>query len=292
FTLNSVFMNSLKYLYCVFISLYCIDTLNAQIVAPSETNLNLEWSKDLAYAQPQVNGGALAIRMINQNSVPVFHYSFYSEGRAKLEFYDLEYEVFSGFEAYAKLNLQALGNELVSSVYYTLEGNQPITGFYICPFKKEGNVISKLVSFKYKIISSEPFAGSNTISQAKRSAANSVLGTGEWYKIRVNKDGIFRISGSLLATWGIDINSLDPRTLKIYGHHGGMLPEKVASPRPHDLPENAILVMGENDGKMDPSDEIFFYAQGPDKWKRDLNLNRFKHETNIYEDYTYYFLTF
>ena len=56
--------------------------------------------------------------------------------------------------------------------------------------------------------------------------------------------------------------------------------------------ENAIFIEGEQDGVFDNEDYILFYAQGPDHWE--INNNQFKlskHNTNIYSDYAYYFIT-
>jgi hypothetical protein len=42
-----------------------------------------------------------------------------------------------------------------------------------------------------------------------------------------------------------------------------MLPEKNGDACPDDLLENAIVVVGESDGKFNTGDYILFYAVGP-----------------------------
>jgi hypothetical protein len=41
-------------------------------------------------------------------------------------------------------------------------------------------------------------------------------------------------------------------------------------PAPLDLVENAILIMGEDDGRFDESDYIIFYGRGVNFWEYNL----------------------
>jgi len=84
----------------------------------------------------------------------------------------------------------------------------------------------------------------------KRSSTKSVLADGKWIKFSITDDGFYRIDAIWLKNAGINISDFDPRTIKIYGTHGGMLPEANSAFRYDDLPENAIQVIGENDGKI------------------------------------------
>lgn len=120
---------------------------------------------------------------------------------------------------------------------------------------------------------------------------NSVLSTGTWYKMAIPKNGVYKIDFNQLRQLGIDMNTIDPRTIKIYGNPGGMLPQANATPRPVDLIENAILVQGEADGVFNSSDQVLFYAQGPDKQAFDISSKAFSYELNLYADRNYYFLT-
>ncbi|MEN9345271.1 MAG: type secretion system sortase PorU, partial [Bacteroidota bacterium] len=129
-------------------------------------------------------------------------------------------------------------------------------------------------------------------STAKRAAANSVLANGQWLKISVTQDGIYKLDAQWFQTQGIDISKIDPRTIQLYSHQGGMLSELNAVPRPNDLPENAILVTGESDGKFDANDYVLFYAQSPNVWQFDPTSKRFKHQIHFYSEKTYLFLTY
>ena len=90
--------------------------------------------------------------------------------------------------------------------------------------------------------------------------SGSVLATGNWYKLGVNADGVYKINHSFLKKMGIDPSKIDPRNIKVFGNPGGMLPQKNSIERVQDLQENAILVIGESDGKFDKNDYILFYV--------------------------------
>jgi hypothetical protein len=119
----------------------------------------------------------------------------------------------------------------------------------------------------------------------------SVLQAGNWYKMAVEKTGVYRISFDLLKKMGIDPAKINPQHLKIFGLEGGMLPQSNSVARPTDLVEAAILVNGEDDGKFDKADYILFYAEGPDRDDFDLTRGIFSYENNLYTDRNFYFLT-
>lgn len=122
-------------------------------------------------------------------------------------------------------------------------------------------------------------------------AQESVLASGIWYKLAIDKNGVYKINYDLLRKIGVDVNSINPYHIKIYGNGGGMLPQANNTDRASDLIENAIVVTGEEDGKFNPQDFILFYGEGPDKSSFDLKKNIFFYERNLYDDHNYYFLT-
>ncbi len=129
--------------------------------------------------------------------------------------------------------------------------------------------------------------------QALRKASdsgNSILSSGEWYKIPVARSGVYKIDHNYLKSAGMNISAINPKKLKLFGNGGGMLPQKNSEERPIDLMENAIIIQGEADGVFNTGDFILFYGQGPDhqKLQEDGSLN---YEKNFYSDTTYYFLT-
>ncbi len=119
----------------------------------------------------------------------------------------------------------------------------------------------------------------------------SVLSKGNWYKFSVDTTGVFKLDNFLLQKMGINTANLDPKNIRIYGNGGAMLPQKNSDFRYDDLQENAILVVGEDDGAFNANDCILFYAKGPHSWKVNPSLETADHVQNVYSDVSYYFLT-
>ncbi|MCC7400197.1 MAG: type IX secretion system sortase PorU [Chitinophagaceae bacterium] len=120
---------------------------------------------------------------------------------------------------------------------------------------------------------------------------NSVLNSGNWYKIAVKDPGVYKIDIPFLNRMGINTNNLASNSIRLYGNGGQMLPEANALSRIDDLQENAILTADGGDGILNGNDYILFYAPGPDQWVKDSLDSKFSHKKNLYSDSSYYFLT-
>ncbi|MEQ9231744.1 MAG: type IX secretion system sortase PorU, partial [Cyclobacteriaceae bacterium] len=119
----------------------------------------------------------------------------------------------------------------------------------------------------------------------------SVLQSGQWVKVGVTETGIYKLDKNFLDAIGFPVNSIDPRTLKVFGNGGGgMLPQPNATERPFDLIENSILAVGQEDGTLDNADYFLFYGRSSDKinW----SSGGVEYENNLYADTTYYFITY
>ena len=121
-------------------------------------------------------------------------------------------------------------------------------------------------------------------------AANSVLKEGNWYKIAVREEGIYKVDIAFLIAAGINTTNLSSSAIRLFGNGGQMIEENNNTPRPDDLPENAIMVFDGGDGIFNNNDYFIFYATGPDGWKKDSVNATFKHRKNIYSDQSYYFI--
>lgn len=120
----------------------------------------------------------------------------------------------------------------------------------------------------------------------------SVLANGTWFKISVSETGIYKISYSDLLNMGINPGSVNPKTIRLYGNKAGMLPQLNSRPRPDDLQELAIKVIGEDDNFFNTGDYILFYGQSPVVWNFNQSTNNFEHTMNLYSDKNFYFLNF
>ena len=127
-------------------------------------------------------------------------------------------------------------------------------------------------------------------SKSLNFASASKLASGNWYKIAVTEEKVFKLSRRFLLNLGLDMDNVDPRKIKIYGYGGGMLPESNAMPRPDDLLENPIIVVGEQDGSFDANDYVLFYGDDQVEWSYDSTSQFFRHSLNRFSDTTFYFI--
>jgi hypothetical protein len=128
-----------------------------------------------------------------------------------------------------------------------------------------------------------------TLLSTKAVAQPSVLTNGSWLKMEIGKRGVYKLTYSYLKNAGMAVDNIDPKTIKIYGNPGGMLPQSNATDRPIDLLQNAIFINGENDGQFNAGDYILFYAEDGDTYSY-VN-NELTYEHNLYADSNYYFIT-
>ncbi|MDK2909614.1 MAG: hypothetical protein PWR20_1181 [Bacteroidales bacterium] len=127
-----------------------------------------------------------------------------------------------------------------------------------------------------------------------KASVSAILKSGmaedSWYKLRIPQSGVYKLTYNDLQSMGLNPAGIDPRNLRIHGNGGGVLPERNSIERHDDIREMAIKVVGESDGRFDPTDYILFYANGPDTWNYNETIKRFVYEKNPYSDYSYCFL--
>lgn len=154
----------------------------------------------------------------------------------------------------------------------------------LSPIIKEGNAYKRVTSFSYSYAMRSGSVMPRGINNFNV-ISNSVLASGDWSRFYVEKSGVYRLSRSFLQQIGVNVNA-DPRTIKIYGNGGRMLPLLNATPYPSDLEENAVSFAGEEDGVFNDGDFILFYAEGVDNWSAENGTHN-----NLYADRSYYYVT-
>jgi len=123
-------------------------------------------------------------------------------------------------------------------------------------------------------------------------ATHSLLAQGNWYKVQLSKTGIYKISYAEMQAMGINMATVNPANIRLFGYGGGMLSEANSVFRHDDLFENAISVVTANQGVFAPGDYILFYGTSPDKIVYNKTAKKFEHQKNLYSDVTCYFLNF
>ncbi|RLJ67172.1 peptidase C25-like protein [Lacinutrix venerupis] len=145
------------------------------------------------------------------------------------------------------------------------------------------NAYKKITSFTVNYENSNVSYRTNN----NQTITNSVLSSGTWYKFGIDKSGVFKLSKSFLNSLGINTDVIDPRTIKIYGNGGQMIPYLNNEDYPLDPVENAIKVVGEQDGVFNDGDYVMFYGVGP---KGIVDNSIINTNINPYQDVTYYYL--
>ena len=157
---------------------------------------------------------------------------------------------------------------------------------YLSPIIKDEFGFKRIKSFSYEIVSNTSKLSKSNNNTSTNSVINSVLANGNWFQFYIEKSGVYKITKIFLQQLGIDVNTLDPRKLKIYGNGGRMLPLSNAIPYPNDPTENAIQISGEADGIFNNEDYILFYAEGVDVYNQESLTN-----INLYDTKSYYYIT-
>jgi hypothetical protein len=143
-------------------------------------------------------------------------------------------------------------------------------------------------SYKILFLTWLLFQGSLQAQSSKDSySSTSVLSSGQWFKIAVVKDGIYRINYSKLKQLGL----ADPSNPKIFGNNFGQLSYYNNDPKPDDLNEIRIYENKGSDGIFNEGDYLLFYGQGTGRWKFNNSIGEYDFLRHNYSDTAYYFLT-
>lgn len=170
---------------------------------------------------------------------------------------------------------------------------------YFCPLVKRDGKYQILVSFMLKVEAkakasatkgNETFAKGNgamanindalakNSSAAERYAANYILATGKWAKIRVPSSGVYQITESLIRKAGFSSLS----KIKVYGYGGNLQAERLDGNTLKELDDLKEVTT------YDRGKSRLFYARGPVSWSSPTATRRTR---NPYSDYGYYFIT-
>ncbi len=132
------------------------------------------------------------------------------------------------------------------------------------------------------------FAFTLSITGSAQYTNQSILSSGDIYKLSVSQSGIHKIDRSMIDELGLSAS--EAANLGVYGHQGGTLPQGNSDPETvDDLRQLHIYTSGLDDGSWDQNDYILYYAEGASTWKTDPN-NGVYYDLNPYSDKSYYYL--
>ncbi|WP_055435272.1 type IX secretion system sortase PorU [Lacinutrix algicola] len=271
--------------------LFGITVLLCTIAYSQQKNFNLTWN---AAKTMSTDGYSIQVPSFS----PVEHYSFsLNDGVSFVAQWDTnssikESSITLTNVKYASISTTELKDldlkTIPTSIKYSLKNAEAREDKYafltVSAIVKTGtNSYQKVTSFTVDYENSNLFYRNGN----NQPISNSVLSSGTWYKFAINKTGVFKMTKSFMDNLGINTNSIDPRSIKIYGKGGQMIPYLNDDNYPLDPIENAIKVVGEEDGVFNNGDYVLFYGVGPEGIVNDPLVNT---NINPYQDVTYYYI--
>jgi len=223
------------------------------------------------------------------------------------ELRDAMYEAFSAADV-ALLGSTALPPSPTLTLRTGTEARQPYTYVLLKPVRRNPQTgqAERLLSFTYAYQTAGTGVATNRTTGTHSFASASVLRSGDWYKIGVPHNGVYKLDLAALQKLGLPA-SINPNLVQLYGNAMGILPQANAAPRPDDLVENNLYFKGNADNVLGSDEYFLFYAKGPHTWRASQpgraaqlsqpGLNellgeggRFKHINNFFSDTAYYFI--
>ncbi len=191
-------------------------------------------------------------------------------------------------EALKKIgNLEQLPVSFQINYYNYKQRKKQINHFDLIPLRinPASGKVEKLIDFVLEIVKT-PGISKSIAKKGVKYSNQSVLNSGKWVKLKINKDGIYKLTYENLLEMGIS----DPSDPRIFGR-GGMLPEENSIKTPDDIQENAIWMNSGDDQEFGPGDYILFYGKGPDTWYYDESNSMFSCKPHLYSRHSYYYVT-
>lgn len=256
----------------------------AKIQDYGDTKLNLPNFKNEGFSYSQNN-----IFIINQQKA----------GEKQLRVSNLIWETVSAKDLF-DLDKNLIQDYDIADINYYYSEGERYASVHVGLFKKVKGRVQRLSSFDVTEVNNSL---SNVVA-AKVGTTQNPLSSGTFYKIKVDKSGIFKITSQFLRDNGMNPSNINPKNFRIYGNGGIMLPEFNQDVKYSALQENAIQVVGEDDGVWNDGDYALFYAQGPNGYnlynksngngikRTDSRNDRSENLKNIYEDFSYYYINF
>ncbi|MDX1940488.1 MAG: type IX secretion system sortase PorU [Saprospiraceae bacterium] len=275
------------------LSLFLLVFIGPLVANPFSLNISLQWDDKpitikiggTSYQTWQFKGAAISDESPTLpwviRDLPVNSY-----GDLAVEIVNARYEP---FDWQATLDDKLLGESLNFVTNIEKQRNAYNAKISFVPIIRRGSSYERLVEAELRImLVPKP----DIRPRGPQNTTVSVLKDGDLYKFAVTETGMFKLTYDFLKNkLGIsNLDNIDPRTIKLYGNGGGIVPTFIGEERMDDLEENHILIVGESDGKFDAADYILFYGETADKWVYDSVNQEFNLQKNIYDTKNYYFI--
>ena len=197
-----------------------------------------------------------------------------------IQLQDLKTEIISENDL-KDLNLDYIPTDVNFKAYTSKTRGETRHTVELNPIFKNNGKLNKVLSFSVSYNKNVSKKTESKINQLQ----HSVLKNGQWYRFAIDTTGVYKLNKSFFESLGINTGTLNPKTVKIYGHGGQSLPLQNSQTVSFDMIENAVKFVGENDGVFDSEDYLLFYAIGPKGYNSDNNSH-----INPYSDEAYYYV--
>ncbi len=187
--------------------------------------------------------------------------------------FNLTHLIFSEIDIDTFIDIKSIPEEFQIDGKVTSSRQDYALEAWLLPFKYKDGKLYRLESFELEINKDRKI---KLKSASTWFADNSLLATGNWYKVAVKKDGIYKLSYSQLRDMGVD-----PAKVAVFTKIPGMEPTLIQN-YIDDIKEIAIY---------DGGDYILFYAQGPNTWNYNSSSGMYEHEQHLFWNENYYFIT-
>jgi len=239
----------------------------------------LEWLEDDIVIAGEDTIDVLAFEGAHYMDGSFLPYYFFSKRLTADEAENMEYSVSlsdlttSEITDLSKINISYLEDDFKVISNVTSSRKEYTFEVIIVPFRNNEEGVSRLESFQLNI-TSKPII--KLKSATSWFAGSSVLASGNWTKVGVKEDGIYKLTYSQLSDMGIT-----PSELSVFTTTPGKLSTLIED-YIDDLKEIPIY---------DGGDYILFYAQGPNVWNYNYSTNAYEHTIHPYWNENYFYLT-
>lgn len=157
----------------------------------------------------------------------------------------------------------------------------------VFPFFIQSGNYKKITSISVRI----PITESSNISFREfTTVTSSVLSSGNWYKFKIPKSGIYSISFAELNNLGILQNEINLTKISVWSNKSDMLPFQVGEQAMDDLVQLPLKFENINDNLFSENSRFHFYAEAGAKKTYNESNQEFQNETNLYSDTNFVFL--
>jgi len=246
-------------------------------------NRTIEWDDNYLLSQKnfQIKTSSFFNAYFNHDHIPIFNEAI---NLSEIDINSIDIDVKITNIKYEAVSLRASKFKQSSDISTNINLNFNVfkgrdisyLDYNFYPFVNKNGQILRVKSFSL-YIENKP---TKTVNTQNTYAQNSVLNNGNWVKIGIPENGVYKLTFDELSNLGFS----SPEEVRVFGNDAGMLSFWNDNSAPDDLIENYIYK---------GSNYILFYAEGASNWiyNENADIPHFSRVKNNFTDTAYYFLT-